>query len=412
MSLSVATRYAVRSLGRNLRRTLLSAVGVGVGCAIGLVTIGWIRGERMLFVRAAAESGAGHLRVAPAAWPERHDDSLRLHDTARALAAARSLEGVRVATPRARTQALLALGTRTSSVEMVGVDPRTEARALRFVKHIAHGRYLRAGDRDAVVIGQALAKRLDAAVDDDLVATAVDASGAMQSTMLHIVGIIDTGSREIDLALCQVMLPDVERLTGRPGAGEVTLLLQDASTLQVARSSLASRVPRGDVVLAWYDVSPELRAGVDIDNAWANVTVLIVLFVVLLGVASAQLTAVLERRRELAVLAAVGMRARVMVRLVLAEGLALGIAGAVLGLAIGTPSLWYLADHGVDISSMMQGDLTLSGVLVDPVFHADLGLWVVPYALVLAIAATVLASIYPAWFAARTDPAVSLRAAP
>lgn len=412
MNVSVATRYAVRSLGRNLRRTLLSAVGVGIGCAIGLVTIGWVRGERSLFVRAAAESGAGHLRIAPAGWARRHDDALRLRDPEHELAAARALDGVAIATPRVRTQALLALGTRTSSVEIVGVDPRTEARALRFVRHVSRGRYLRPGDDNAVVVGRALARRLDADLDDDLVATAIGAGGSMQSTMLHIVGIVDTGSREIDLALCQVMLSDAERLTGRPGLGEVTLLLRDAETLEAARQALASAVAPGDTVLAWYDVSPELRAGVDIDAAWANVTIIIVLFVVFLGVASAQLTAVLERRRELAVLAAIGMRTRVMVRLVLAEGLALGLAGALFALGIGVPALWYLSSHGVDIRALVQGDLTLSGVLVDPVFHADLGLWVVPYALVLAVAATVLASIYPAWFAARTDPAVSLRAAP
>ena len=43
--------------------------------------------------------------------------------------------------------------------------------------------------------------------------------------------------------------------------------------------------------------------------------------------------------------------------------------------------------------------------------YGDLGLWIVPYVLVVAIGATVLASIYPAWFAARTDPATALRTA-
>jgi hypothetical protein len=72
--------YAVRGLGRNVRRSALSALGVGIGCAIGLITIAWIRGEGEMIVRAAAESGAGHLRIVPANWPVRRDRRLRLPD--------------------------------------------------------------------------------------------------------------------------------------------------------------------------------------------------------------------------------------------------------------------------------------------------------------------------------------------
>jgi ABC-type lipoprotein release transport system permease subunit len=411
VSLSVATRYATRSLGRNLRRTLLSAVGVGVGCAIGLISIGWVRGERELIVRAAAESGAGDLRLAPAGWAKRHDPSLRLRALDQELEAARALPGVVVATPRARAQALLAMGTHVASVEIAGVDPQTEPKALRFVRHIQEGRYLRPGDGDATVLGAALAERLHAGVGDELVVTVVRKQGGMQSAMLEIVGIAHTGSKDIDLGLCQVTLPEIERLTGIAGAGEITILLDRPGRIEAATRELAAQVPPGDTVLAWYDVAPELRAGVDIDDAYAKVTVAVVLFVVLLGVASSQLTAVLERRKEFAMLSAIGMRGATMVRLVLAEGLSLGVAGTVFALLLGVPVVGYLAWHGIDMARLFGSEFSMNGVLLDPVFHASLGIWVVPYAAFLSRAATVLASIYPAWFAARTDPASALRVA-
>jgi ABC-type lipoprotein release transport system permease subunit len=412
MTISVATRYAVRSVGRNLRRTLLSCIGVGVGCAIGLIAIGWVRGERELFVRAAAESGAGHLRVAPDGWVTRHEPTLRLTSGAQVLRDLRRLPGVAVATPRARAQALLALGTHVASVEVVGVDPETEPQALRFVRHVDEGRYLEASDREAMVLGRALAQRLHAELGDMLVVTAVGQGGEVRSAMLEIIGIAATGSRDIDLALCQVTVPELAALTGIGGYGEITLMLRDPSRLEAMRRAVAAVVPAGDAVLAWYDVSPELRAGVEIDAAWAKLTVAIVLFVVLLGVASAQLTAVLERRREFAVLSAVGMRGAVMVRLLLTEGLVLGSLGTLTALLLGTPVVWYLATAGVDLSGAMgEQGLVMSGVLIDPIFHADIGPWLVPYAVFLSLTATVLASVYPAWFAARTDPATALRVA-
>ena len=107
-------------------------------------------------------------------------------------------------TVRARVQALLAMGTHVVPVEIVGVDPHTEPSTYRFVQTMAHGRYLQRTDTGAVVIGQAIADRLVAEVDDEIPATAVGKTGDIESMLLRIVGIVRTGSDEIDATICQV----------------------------------------------------------------------------------------------------------------------------------------------------------------------------------------------------------------
>ncbi len=137
----------------------------------------------------------------------------------------------------------------------------------------------------------------------------------------------------------------------------------------------------------------------------------VVLLVVLLGVASAQLAAVLERRREFAVLAALGLRGWRMVRLVLQEAVALGLAGCGVGLAAGFPLVWWITVHGLDFRSLMGESWSFQGVVFEPVIYGDVGPWIPAYALAISVGATVLASLYPAWFAVRTDPAAALRVA-
>jgi len=66
---------------------------------------------------------------------------------------------------------------------------------------------------------------------------------------------------------------------------------------------------------------------------------------------------------------------------------------------------------GIDYGALMDADLSISNVLIDTVFYADIGFWLVPQALAIALLATLVATIYPAWFAARTDPASALRVA-
>lgn len=408
----VTLRYAVRSVTRNLRRTLLSLAGIAIGCSLAVFMESISRGRDELIARLGVESGAGHLRVVPAGWDREHDVRLRLADWQADLAAARGLPGVVVATPRVRAQVLLAMGNHAVPVEMVGVEPDAEQRAFRFVRNLAGGRYLRTGDAGAMVVGRAAAERLDAELGDEILATAVGRGGHIESAMFRIVGIVATGSEEIDAGICQVMLRDVAQLAPQPGAGEIAVVLASWRATDAMRAELARRVAPGDRVMTWVEITPELSGHNEQDKATARFVSAIILIIVVLGVASAQLAAVLDRRRELAVLAAIGVSARRMIAIMLAEAMILGVAGAAAGLTVSLPIVGYVAHAGLDFRSFVGSSWTFEGVLFEPIIYPELGPWVVPYIAAVAIGATLVAFLYPAWVCARTDPAVALRAAP
>jgi ABC-type lipoprotein release transport system permease subunit len=408
--MGTAWTYALRSLRRNARRTALSVVGIGIGCALALFMESLNRGRDELFARMGAYGGAGHVRIVPDGWRERRDPRLRLADLEADVEAVRQLSGVAAVTVRARAQSLVAMGTHVVPVEIVGVDPRTEPSTNRFARNVSHGRYLQPSDTGAVVIGQAIADRLVAELDDEILATAVGKSGDIESVLLRVVGIVRTGSDEIDSTICHVVLADVERLTGLSGAGEVTLILEDWERADVAKASLNQAV-RSDEVLTWGEISPEFKGHLEQDNAVSRLVSGIILLIVVLGVASAQLAAVLERRREFAVLSALGMRSRTIVAVLLQEALAIGIASAALGLALGLPFVWVLATKGLDLSRYMGASYSFQGVLIEPIIYGDAGAWTAWYVLSVAIVVTVTASLYPAWFASRTNPADALRVA-
>jgi ABC-type lipoprotein release transport system permease subunit len=407
----ISTRYAARSVSRNLRRTVLSIVGIAVGCVLALYMESLNRGRGELFSRAGATSGVGHLRVVPAAWRSRRDMRLRLADGKADLAAARSVPGVAVATARIRAQVLLAVGTHVVPVEMVGVEPDIEPRTFRYVQRVSEGRYLRTGESGALVVGKTIADRLSAGVDDDVVATTVGPGGDIQSALLRIVGVVSTGSEDADGSVCQVPFDDLERLTGLPGAAEVSVVLDDYRRVNAVQATLKSLVARSDDVLTMTELAPDIEGHFQQDAATTRFVSAIILLIVLLGVASAQLAAVLERRKEFAVLSALGMSGARMVRLVIQEALMVGIAGALLALMIGVPLVWRLARVGLDFRRYIGSAYSFQGILFDPVFYGDFGLWIVPYVFIVAIGATVLASLYPAWHAMRTDPAAVLRVA-
>lgn len=413
MSTPIVAKYAYRTLGRNVRRTLLSVVGIGVGVFITVFMTAFMRGSTQMRVRSIAESGFGHIRIAPAGWNVSRDNDLRLTGWEDEIASARATDGVKAAAPHSHTTALLAFGTSLTGVEMLGVEPDAERTTSRLVAGVVEGRYLQDGDEGVTVVGRTITDRLEVELDDDLLLTVVNSDGEMEYAMLRIVGIIETGSRDMDASICHVTLGDIERLTGRQGVGEISVTLTDPFRMDAVAARLREVISPEDDALTWVQVVPSQGGDYQSDKGFMNLLAGTVIVVVMLGIAGAQLTAVLERRREFAVLIALGMKSSHVVRLILMEALVLAVLGAATGLLLAWFPLHYTATSGFDFSAVMGNDLAMSGVLFEPVIYSIPGLWVFPYALLVALASTLIAAIYPAVFALRTDPtsALSLREA-
>lgn len=410
MKLPLTATYAFRSLVRHTRRTILSVVGIGLGCGVCLFMVSFVRGESETIMRAAAESGAGHLRVVPEGWEQTRENELRLPECEATLDRVRAMPAIHVATPRSRTGGLLAFGTRVTGVELTGVDPLTEPQVNRLIRNVIAGEYLKPGDEGAAVIGQTIARRLDVEVDDDLMLTVTAKDGEMKGAMLRVAGIVSTGSRELDTTICHITLEDLESLTGYSGAAEVTIIVKDEDEIPSLQKTIAATLPPGGRIITWKEIMPELASAVEVDKTWTRIMVGMVVLVVFLGIASAQLAAVLERRREFAVLAALGLKSGRLVVVMLLEGFVLGAFGATCGLLVGAGSAYYIATRGIDFTRWIEdSDMSFSNILLDPVIYGDFGWWLAPLAFGLALTASMLSSVYPAWFAVRTDPAAALR---
>jgi ABC-type lipoprotein release transport system permease subunit len=410
MNLPMTIKYAFRSLFRHKRRAMLSVIGIGVGCGVCLFLVSFVRGEGEMMMRAAAQSGNGHLQIVPAAWPATRDIKLRLPDWHRVREIARQTDNVAIASPHARIDALLAMGTRTVGVLMTGVAPETEPQLNRLVRRIDSGEYLAAGRRGQVVIGKAAAERLDVGVDDELVMTCSGKGGEMKSALLRVCGIISTGSRELDAGFCHILLSDLETITGYEGAADISLLLHTPGRIEETRRMLDEGLPSGYLTITWKEIVPELASGVKVDETFTHIMVGVVIVVVFLGIASAQLAGALERRKEFGVMAAVGMQGNQLIGVMLAEGLFLGSMGWFAALLLGTPPVYLISVYGLDLSGMYgEAEMGISNILIDPVLYGSFDWWLLPMALGLSLGATLLSSLYPAWYARRTDPAEALR---
>jgi len=156
-------------------------------------------------------------------------------------------------------------------------------------------------------------------------------------------------------------------------------------------------------VMGWREAMPELDAAVKIDNFGNYLFQGIMFTIIALGIVNTVLMSVLHRYREFGVLQALGLTPGQTGSLVLIEGLILTAVSGVLGVALGLFITWFFWRDGLDISAMWSEDWSFSGVVMDPVIVPYFRFARVTQALVFMTAVGAVASLYPAYRAARID---------
>lgn len=260
-----------------------------------------------------------------------------------------------------------------------------------------------------LLLGEKLAKKLHAGLGARVDIAATDLGGNPVNVGFRVIGILRTGDASLDAVRAVAHLDDVQRLLGLDGAAhELALRLTDSERAPVVARELArSAAFHGLDVKTWQQLRPDVVAMVQTNGSLTALMVLIIFAVAAIGVADTILMSVFERRRELGVLKAVGMRPLAIVAMVSLETLALGAAASLVGLGLGLGIDLGLARFGIPLGGLSS--FSLAGATIPPMLHARITQQgaLLPVGMMLVMA--FLASLWPALVAARIEPVAALR---
>ncbi len=411
MRAGLLLRLAWRNLWRHGRRTVLTALGFAAGIFVLIFFLGLGDGLHEKMIETGIRLASGHVVVEPRGARERAGADLRLEpEVARAvrsvLASAELSRYLRGTAPRLYASGLLSSARNSSGVRVVGADPAREAGLSLLPERVVEGGFLDGGARTPpVVLGSVLARKLGVGVGGRVVLM-TQAGAEIESQLLRVRGIFETGMADVDGHLVAMRLVDLQALLGRPGAiSEQAIFLRRGDDAEIVRSLIAERLRRRPVaVLTWRKALPQLAEFIVIDDAGNYLFNAVLLVMVALGVLNTVLMAVLERRREFGLLAALGLRPAGIAAMVVAEGALLTALGAAVGLAGGLAAYRYFAAHGLDISAMSDASFTAAGVAIDTVVHFYLYPGRVRACLGFIALLGFGAALYPALRAAATPP--------
>ena len=339
---------ALRNLGRNRRRTLLSLLVVAAGTAALILTAGFVRFSFEGLAEAIIHGGLGHLEVAPArdilGTASSLERSARPPGWSNWQPLRETIEGrphVRAAGAVIQFAGVANHGERSASFLGVAVEPDRERRMGMAVK-LRGGQDLPAeippeGD-DQVLLGVGLARALGAGPGDSVTLMAATASGSLDAIDVTVRGLFTSGLQELDGRLLKTHVVTAQRLLGTTSVSALVVGLDDASRTQAARVDLLSlrALSGGDfAVQDWQTRAPfylQVRA------LYGGIFVFlgaVVFALVTLSTSNTLLMSVLERVREFGTLRAIGTSRGQVAALVVLEALWLGLLGGLIGGGLG-----------------------------------------------------------------------------
>jgi len=167
--------------------------------------------------------------------------------------------------------------------------------------------------------------------------------------------------------------------------------------------------PDALLVRPWQEVLPSIYQMLTISRQSNWMTYLLIYLVAAIGLLNTQRMSALERKRELGVLMAIGMRPRKMFRMIVTESLVLGTLGGLLGTALGAAMTWYHATAGLNLSLFTEhGEFTFMGVAFSGRMYAILTPTAAIQPIVVMVLVAFLAGLWPAAKSARLDPAPTI----
>lgn len=397
---SLIFRLAWRNVVRNRKRTAVILTAIAVGLWSMLIFAAFIRGWSNDVTRNAISTLTGHLQIHAIGYLQ--DPSVDHSMSAPGEKLQKILDGPEVVAwaSRIRVPAVVMSERETSGVTLVGIDPAAE-KGLSFIADaVTEGRNLK-GPRDSgIVIGRELAKQLSTEVGKRVVVMSQAADHSVADRGFRIVGVYDADRSSTEKNFIFVGEAEAGDMLGLgSGISEISAILHDPS--QVDSFVAGLRKAAGDLdIQPWTRLEPLAQAMVEMGRTWIWIFYVVMYIGMAFGLVNTLLMAVIERTREFGLVQALGMRPPLILKQVIAEssivlgfGIAAGGILAALTLA--------LLNDGIDFSAFAAG-AEMWGM--SKVIYPTLNAWDIASAVIIIFVLGTLASLYPAFRAARKVP--------
>ncbi len=394
-----------RNLYRQRRRSGIALLAVIFGVVALVLAGGFIEWGLWFGRESTIHSQLGHLQIVRKDYYGKgiaDPYNYLLPKESPELAQVMALSDVAAVGPRLSVSGLASLGDATISFIAEGVDAAVEKDLSRSLI-IRAGANLSPSDPKGIIMGQGLAANLDAHVGDSIVLLASPVNGGMNAVEVRVRGVFSTITKAYDDAALRMPIAMARTLLRVDGAHTWVILLKKTELTRETAARVRQVIAGSTYqVLEWRELADFYNKTETLLVRQFGIVKTIIGIIIILSITNTMMMAVMERTGEIGTIMALGVRRKDVMTLFIAEGFVLGVVGAAMGLLVGYALAAIISFFGIPMPPPPgMADAYTARILVTPQLAAE--------SFILAVLTTLLASVYPAWKAAKMEIVDALR---
>ncbi len=314
----------------------------------------------------------------------------------------KQVNGVTHAFPFITFQAMVQSGRQLSGVAVKGLN----AEDIKFMeKLLKEGSTSALEKKGNILIGKELAKHMGLLPGDPFTIMVpfggYSPMGAMPETVrVKVGGIFETGMYEIDNTLIIMSLKDVEGIMGI-GATGIEVKLKDAYTADETRKEITKKLGRGYFARTWIEMNKNLFSALKLEKVAMFIILALIIFVASFNIISSLIMTVMEKKKDIAILKAMGAKKKSIMKIFMVEGVTIGVLGALIGSISGYGICEIIRRY--KIIKLPEDIYYISSLPI------KISLFDVALVASVTMLICILATLYPSYKASKIDPVETLR---
>lgn len=398
---------AWKNMWRNKHRTTITIAAIFFAVILSVVTSSLQDGVFDNLIKNMVGYYSGYVQVHKQGyWEEQILDNM-FEDSDQLRQKILAQPNVTEVTPRLESFALASSEELTKGCLVMGIAPDEENHLTALKEKIVAGDYLTPDD-PGVLLGAGLARRLNLQLHDTIIVMGQGYHGAMAAGKYFIKGIVKFGLPELNDQSLYLSLPAAQELYSADRLiTSYVLALQNPNEMDVTSGSVQSSVGNTYETMTWEEMMPEVKQHIETDTGSMYIIQGILYMLICFGIFGTLLMMMVERKYEMGMLVAIGMKKIRLMQLLLMESVLTVFSGCILGILTSIPIVYYLYKYPIRFTGEMGSAYEQFGF--EPIFPASLNLNIFITQGLIVLALGMLLSTYPLFKIARLNPVVAMK---
>ena len=326
----------------------------------------------------------------------------------------REISGIVRVTPLVEGQVMATSEGAAAGALVRGVRPDDLRSLPLLADHIVQGSLADFGD-DGVAVGDRLARRLGIAVGSPITVLSPEGTATAFGTMprvktYRVVALFNVGMYEYDNSFIYAPLDAAQLFFRLPDAvSSLEVFTADPDRVREVRRVIAAALGGHVRIVDWQQANSSLLNAVEIERNVMFLILTLIIVVAAFNIISSMIMMVKDKGRDIAILRTMGASRAAVLRIFMLSGASIGIVGTVAGLLLGIAFTRNIEAIRQALQKVIGTDLFAAEIYFFTRIPARIDAGEVAAVVLMALALSFLATLYPSWRAARLDPVEALR---